>query len=71
MSQCKSICKHVAVKRIWHTSMYALGCKWCTLCEVFVKWEGRFCPCCGLQLRTKPKASHGWKPEKRPWEIVA
>jgi hypothetical protein len=25
------------------------------MCEVFIKWEGVWCPCCGRKLRTKPK----------------
>jgi hypothetical protein len=25
------------------------------MCEVFIKWEGVWCPCCGSKLRTKPK----------------
>ena len=68
---CRDICKHVKVKRTKHVSMYAQGFKRCTLCEVYVDWQGKFCPCCGLQLRTKAKASHDWKPERQPWEIVA
>jgi hypothetical protein len=25
------------------------------MCELFIKWNGLFCPCCGYRLRTKPR----------------
>ncbi|MDQ3851427.1 MAG: hypothetical protein M3299_01175 [Thermoproteota archaeon] len=25
------------------------------MCELFIKWDGLWCPCCGCRLRTKPK----------------
>ena len=27
----------------------------CQICEIFIKWEGLWCPCCGYRLRTKPR----------------
>jgi len=29
--------------------------KRCAECEVYLKYEGRFCPCCGAKLRSRPK----------------
>ncbi|QMU54697.1 MAG: hypothetical protein GKS07_07325 [Nitrosopumilus sp.] len=34
-----------------------LGNKRCMTCELFVKWEGLWCPCCGGRLRAKPRNS--------------
>jgi hypothetical protein len=34
---------------------YANGQKRCQICEIFLKWEGLWCPCCGYRLRTKPR----------------
>ena len=25
------------------------------MCDIFIKWDGLWCPCCGYCLRTKPR----------------
>jgi len=37
------------------TGRYASGQRRCQICEIFIKWEGLWCPCCGYRLRTKPR----------------
>ena len=34
---------------------YEIGQKRCQICEIFIKWDGLWCPCCGYRLRTKPR----------------
>jgi len=34
---------------------YSSGQKRCQICEIFVNWDGLFCPCCGYRLRTRPR----------------
>jgi hypothetical protein len=34
---------------------YAAGQKRCQICEIFIKWDGIFCPCCGCRLRIGPR----------------
>jgi rRNA maturation endonuclease Nob1 len=47
---CKGICiRHKASGR------YAAGHKRCQVCELFIQWEGLFCPCCGSRLRIGPR----------------
>ena len=29
----------------------------CQVCEIFLKWNGLWCPCCGYRLRTRPRNS--------------
>ena len=41
---------------------YEQGQKRCHQCELFMKWDGLWCPCCGHLLRTKPRAT---KPKRR------
>ena len=36
---------------------YATGNKRCNRCDLFIKWEGLWCPCCGYKLRTRPRLS--------------
>jgi predicted amidophosphoribosyltransferase len=27
----------------------------CQICEIFIEWDGLWCPCCGYRLRSKPR----------------
>jgi hypothetical protein len=52
---CKGICiRHKAQKPVGH-GRYMAGQKRCQVCEIFINWEGLWCPCCGYRLRTKPR----------------
>ena len=47
---CKGICiRHKAVGR------YINGHKRCQICDLFMQWNGVFCPCCGSRLRIGPR----------------
>ena len=55
---CKNICevKYKQVKVKFAQSYYDIpDCKFCAICETFIKWEGVWCPCCSVKLRTKKK----------------
>ena len=32
---------------------YLTGQKRCQGCQIFIHWQGTWCPCCGYRLRTK------------------
>jgi hypothetical protein len=52
---CKGICiRHKAQKPLG-TGRYAIGQKRCQICELYLKWDGFWCPCCGYRLRTRPR----------------
>jgi hypothetical protein len=34
---------------------YVSGQKRCQICQIFIKWDGFWCPCCGYRLRTRPR----------------
>jgi hypothetical protein len=54
---CKGICvRHKAMKPV-ATGRYSIGQKRCQVCEIFLKWDGLWCPCCGYRLRTSPRKS--------------
>ncbi len=36
---------------------YHSGQKRCTTCEMYIKWDGVYCPCCKSMLRYKPRNS--------------
>jgi hypothetical protein len=47
---CKGICiRHKAANH------YANEQKCCQVCDLFIKWNGLCCPCCGYILRTRPR----------------
>ena len=52
---CKGICaRHKALKPVG-IGRYSAGQKRCQICEIFLKWDGLWCPCCGYRLRTRPR----------------
>jgi predicted amidophosphoribosyltransferase len=54
---CKGICiRHKAQKTVG-TGRYSTRQKRCQICEIFLKWDGLWCPCCGCRLRTRPRNS--------------
>lgn len=56
---CSGICKRYKATKQSQQSHYEVGHKRCSVCELFVKWEGNNCPCCGMQLRHKPRGTLG------------
>ena len=55
---CKGICKrHKALKPsvAYGGGRYSAGQKRCAVCELFMKWDGWWCPCCGCRLGAKPR----------------
>jgi len=54
---CKGVCNQYKAKWGAQQYRYASGQKRCNVCEIFVQWDGRQCPCCGMRLRTRPRLS--------------
>ena len=51
---CKGICtKHKTVKI--GGSWYGGNNKRCQACDIFISWDGLFCPCCGGRVRSKAR----------------
>ena len=44
---CKGICHRYKAKWMTQTARYGNGQKRCNICELFMSWDGSFCPCCG------------------------
>jgi len=53
---CKGDCIKYNANRV--SARYKGGQKRCTSCEIFLKYDGLLCPCCGIRLRTGPRARH-------------
>ncbi|WP_100182101.1 hypothetical protein [Candidatus Nitrosotenuis aquarius] len=54
---CKEICKSYRAIKPKGIGRYAAGQKRCQVCEMFVNWDGTYCPCCGMKLRKVPRNS--------------
>ena len=52
---CKGVCDRYKAKKISGIGRYASGQKRCQICEIFIEWSGRWCPCCKYRLRSKPR----------------
>jgi hypothetical protein len=52
---CKGICIRHRAQKPSGSGRYVSGQKRCQICEIFIKWDGLWCPCCGYRLRTKPR----------------
>ena len=53
---CKGICHRYKINKINGLGRYSTGQKRCNECDIFIKWDGIFCPCCGCRLRLKPRS---------------
>jgi hypothetical protein len=52
---CKGRCVAYKAQKPLGAGRYTSGQKRCQVCEVFLKWDGLWCPCCGYRLRIKPR----------------
>ncbi len=52
---CKGACPKYKAKKPTSGGRYEAGQRRCQTCEIWLMWEGIWCPCCGYRLRTKPR----------------
>jgi hypothetical protein len=55
MMGCKGICIRYKADRPKSGIRYMSGQKRCQICEIYLNWQGLWCPCCRCRLRGKPK----------------
>ncbi len=52
---CKGVChRFKATKRV-NGGNYGDTQKRCQRCEIFINWDGLWCPCCNYRLRSRPR----------------
>ena len=54
---CNGICHRYKAKKPMNLGRYASGQKRCNSCDVYLNWDGIWCPCCNYHLRLKPRSS--------------
>jgi len=52
---CKGICTRHKAIGAFINGRYKNGQKRCQVCDLFIVWDGIWCPCCGYKLRSKPR----------------
>jgi len=52
---CNNKCDNYKAKRPVGGQRYNDGQKRCTLCQAWIRWDGKFCPCCNFLLRCNPR----------------
>ena len=57
---CKEICLFHKAKSNGK-NRYSNNQKRCQICEIFLNWDGVWCPCCGYMLRTHPRNNKSHK----------
>ena len=55
LQRCKGTCSRHKAMRPSTGNRYLIGQKRCQVCQIFIDWQGLFCPCCGVRLRHKPR----------------
>jgi hypothetical protein len=65
---CRNICQKYKIPHIQKEGgLYDRGFKRCNAhCSTYLHWEGLWCPCCGMRLRTKPRTPTKHAKENRP-----
>ena len=48
---CHNVCERISSRIIEGQPHYSLGKKYCRRCERYMFHQGKFCACCGMQLR--------------------
>jgi hypothetical protein len=49
---CKGKCVHYKAKSL---GRYVHRQKRCQVCDIYLRWEGFYCPCCGHYLRARAR----------------
>ena len=55
---CKGICTRHKAPVVSNGNRYSVGHKRCQVCEIFIHWDGFWCPCCNSRLRMRPRDIH-------------
>jgi hypothetical protein len=54
---CNNICQRYKAKKPNNIGRYLSGQKRCNACDIYMHWDGLWCPCCNYKLRQTPRSS--------------
>ena len=52
---CNGVCENYKATKPAYGGRYEDGQKRCQTCQIFVYYNGLFCPCCNMRLRTNSR----------------
>ena len=52
---CNGVCIQHKAYKLEEGGRYANGQKRCQCCDIYINWDGIWCPCCNYRLRSKPR----------------
>ena len=52
---CNGVCPRYKASKPLSLSRYLLGQKRCNFCNIYINWDGLYCPCCNMRLRHHPR----------------
>ena len=53
---CNQVCEKYRFVRDKHEKIYNSGASRCNgRCQIFLQFDGSYCPCCGVKLRKSPR----------------
>lgn len=68
---CNGIChRYKMIKVNRNYSWYKQGAKRCTTYDIYIKWDGLWCLCCGYMLRSKPENNQYKQKTTKMWDIT-
>ncbi len=56
-ASCSSVCVRYKALKPVNLGRYETGQKRCNSCDIFIFWDGMWCPCCNERLRLTPRSS--------------
>lgn len=65
---CRGICqRYKASFNVYKGGHYAQGHSRCNhKCNIFIKWDGKNCPCCGMRLKKGKSRTYNPDSSKQP-----
>ena len=54
---CNGVCHRYKATKPPNMGRYVTGQKRCNSCDIFLNWDGFWCPCCNYKLRLRPRNS--------------
>jgi hypothetical protein len=67
-TSCNGICKRYKIKKPNGTGRYSAGQKRCNLCDIFIQWEGLFCPSAVIDYDQNREVENSKKSIMKPLE---
>lgn len=52
---CNGLCVNYKATKPKKGGRYIAGQSRCDICDIYINWDGNFCPCCRQRIRKNPR----------------